>query len=54
MNGLNYDVSLKLEFIENTRLAEPENIRRLLETSEKEESELEDIDKVEKEKTKKK
>jgi hypothetical protein len=54
LNGLNYDVSLKLEFIENTRLAEPENIRRLLETSEKEESELEDIDKVEKEKTKKK
>lgn len=54
LNGLNFDIALKLDFIENQRLAEPENIRELLETTEKEEEELEDIDEVEQEKTKKK
>jgi len=54
LNGLNYDVSLKLEFIENQRLAEPENIREILDTAQKEEEDLEEIEQVEEEKTKKK
>ncbi len=54
LNGLNYDVSLKLEFIENQRLAEPENIREILDTAQKEEQDLEEIEEVEEGKTKKK
>lgn len=54
LNGLNYDVSLKLEFIENQRLAEPENIREILDTAQKEEQDLQEIEEVEEEKTKKK
>ncbi len=30
LNGLNFDVAIKLDFIENQRLAEPENIREIL------------------------
>jgi len=52
LNGLNFDVALKLDFIENQRLAMPENIRQLVEVSQKEETELEDIDTLEKTKKK--
>jgi len=52
LNGLNFDVALKLDFIENQTLVMPDNIRQILEASKKEESVLEDID--EEEKTKKK
>ena len=48
LNGLNFDVAIKMDFIENQRLAEPENIRALVEVAKQEESELEDIDKEEK------
>ena len=54
LNGLNFDVAIKMDFIENQRLAEPENIRALVEVAKQEESELEDIDKEEKTKTNKK
>mgnify|MGYP000224034337 CR=1 FL=1 len=54
LNGLNFDVAIKLDFIENQRLAEPENIREILEVAQQEEVELEDIDKTEKTKTNKK
>jgi len=52
LNGLNFDVAIKLDFIENQRLQEPENIREILETAQKEEEDLEVIE--EEEKTKKK
>ena len=35
MNGLNFNVSLKLDFIENKRLQEPDNIRMLVEEARK-------------------
>lgn len=54
LNGLNFDVAIKMDFIENQRLAEPENIRQLVEVAKQEETELEDIEKVEKTKTNKK
>ena len=54
LNGLNFDVAIKLDFIENQRLAEPENIREILDTAQKEEEDLEEIEEVEEEKTKKK
>ncbi len=54
LNGLNFDVAIKLDFIENQRLAEPENIRQILDTAQKEEQDLEEIEEVEEEKTKKK
>ena len=54
LNGLNFDVAIKMDFIENQRLAEPDNIRALVEVAKQEESELEDIDKEEKTKTNKK
>ena len=47
LNGLNFDVALKLDFIENQRLVEPDNIRKILDASVKEEKELEDIDRIE-------
>ena len=53
LNGLNFDVAIKLDFIENQRLAEPENIREILDTAQKEEQDLEEIEEVEEEKTKK-
>ena len=52
LNGLNFDIALKLDFIENQRLSEPEHIRELVKISEKEEELLEDI-KTKKKKTKK-
>ncbi len=36
LNGLNFDVALKLDFIENSKLDEPENIRKLVDVKEKE------------------
>lgn len=52
LNGLNFDVALKLDFIENQRLAEPDNIRQLVEVAQEEETELKDIDDIEKTKKK--
>ena len=40
-------MALKLDFIENQRLVEPDNIRKILDASVKEEKELEDIDRIE-------
>ena len=54
LNGLNFDVALKLDFIENQRLAEPNNIRQLVQVAQEEEIELEDIDKKTKKKKSKK
>lgn len=54
LNGLNFDVAIKMDFIENQVLAEPENIRQLVQVAQEEEVELEDIDKTEKIKTNKK
>lgn len=54
LNGLNFDVAIKMDFIENQRLKEPENIREILDTALKEEQDLEEIEQVEEEKTKKK
>lgn len=54
LNGLNFDVAIKMDFIENQRLAEPENIRQLVEVAQQEEEELEDIDQKETKKTNKK
>ena len=47
LNGLNFDVAIKMDFIENQTLAEPDNIRKLVEVAQQEETELEDIDKKE-------
>ena len=60
MNGLNFDIALKLDFVENESLVMPDNIRQIVEASKKEESELEliekegDLDRVNKTKKKKK
>tara|TARA_R110002126_G_scaffold121486_1_gene263071 strand:+ start:2504 stop:3637 length:1134 start_codon:yes stop_codon:yes gene_type:complete len=40
LNGLTYNISLKIEFIENTQLEEPENIRELVEEARKIDNEL--------------
>ena len=48
LNGLNFDVAIKLDFIENQRLADPENIRAILDTAQKEEEDLEVIEEEEK------
>ena len=39
LNGLNFDIALKLDFIENQRLVEPDNIRELVEVAKKIEEE---------------
>ena len=55
LNGLNFDIALKLDFIENQSLVMPDNIRELLDTAEKEQKEIQEIDdKTKKKKTKKK
>ena len=60
LNGLNFDIALKLDFVENESLVMPDNIRQIVEASKKEESELEliekegDLDRVNKTKKKKK
>tara|TARA_R110000744_G_scaffold180304_1_gene299373 strand:- start:242 stop:1342 length:1101 start_codon:yes stop_codon:yes gene_type:complete len=48
LNGLNFDVAIKMDFIENQRLAEPENIRQLVELAQEEEKDLTDIEKKQK------
>tara|TARA_R110000850_G_scaffold128272_4_gene247663 strand:+ start:1831 stop:2970 length:1140 start_codon:yes stop_codon:yes gene_type:complete len=53
LNGLDFNISLKLDFIENKRLQMPDNIRQLVDEGKKE---IKDIEKVDKDlsKTKKK
>ena len=53
LNGLDFNISLKLDFIENKRLQMPDNIRKLVDEGQKE---IKDIEKVDKDlsKTKKK
>lgn len=50
LNGLDFDIALKLDFIENQQLTEPANIRELVDIASKEESEISDIDKETKKK----
>lgn len=56
LNGLNFDIALKLDFVENQSLIMPDNIREIVEASKQEESELELIEEDERQsrKTKKK
>ena len=51
MNGLDFNISLKLDFIENKRLAMPDNIRTLVDEGRKE---IKDIEKVDKDLSKEK
>lgn len=44
LNGLNFDIALKLDFVENQRLVEADNVRELVDIGRKEEKELADID----------
>ena len=37
LNGLNFDIALKLDFIENSKLEEPENIRKLVDAKKEDE-----------------
>lgn len=54
LNGLNFDIALKLDFVENQSLIMPTNIREIVEASKQEEEELELIEEDERKKTKKK
>tara|TARA_R110000823_G_scaffold4256_2_gene16185 strand:- start:143 stop:664 length:522 start_codon:yes stop_codon:yes gene_type:complete len=51
LNGLDFNISLKLDFIENKRLAMPDNIRTLVDEGRKE---IKDIEKVDKDLSKEK
>ena len=53
LNGLSFNISLKLDFVENKRLQMPDNIRALVDEGKRE---IKDIEKVDKDlaKTKKK
>lgn len=46
LNGLTYNISLKIEFIENTKLQEPENIRALVEEAKKIDVDIEEEDRI--------
>ena len=50
LNGLNFDVALKLDFIENSKLNTPDNIRELVDIKEKEEERTEKEEKTKKKK----
>jgi len=43
LNGLNFDIALKLDFIENQTLVEADNVRELVDLGKKEEEELETL-----------
>jgi hypothetical protein len=45
LNGLDFNISLKLDFIENKRLQMPDNIRQLVDEGRKEISDIEKVDK---------
>ena len=45
MNGLDFNISLKLDFVENKRLEMPDNIRLLVDEGRKEIKDLEKVDK---------
>lgn len=54
LNGLNFDIALKLDFVENQSLVMPTNIREIVEASKQEEQELELIEEDERQKKTKK
>ena len=45
LNGLDFNISLKLDFIENKRLQMPDNIRELVDEGKKEITDIEKVDK---------